>query len=66
MSSRPLSATPTKRMAPICLDGGLPVKLPKGEFTMNNILKTAVLSFSDACSWGTDFHKEHASRIYNR
>ena len=33
---------------------------------MNNILKTAVLSFADACAWGTDFHREHASRIYNR
>lgn len=33
---------------------------------MNNILKTAVVSFADACAWGTDFHSEHVSRVYSR
>ena len=33
---------------------------------MNNILKTAVLSFADACAWGTDFHSARAFKIYSR
>ena len=50
----------------ICPDGGRSVKSPKGELIMNNILKTAVFSFAEACSWGTDFHSEHAAKISSR